>query len=251
MDMDSYAINEDFVLDIYGAEIEQLAEDEICVTLKGHQRNRSLNLLNFETTAVGESQFHIGLNTSDGGISCYFHPSPRQGPSVIWVWAAGFEPAGGVYTNLSHHLTARGISSLRLNCRVPHALEHCILDTLAGIAFLKRKELTPIILVGHSFAGAVVIDAGALRSDVCAVVALSSQIYGADLIDKVAPRPLLLVHGDADQILPHRCSELLYDWAGGPKQLVVLPGAGHGLWECQDEVRELLEGWLIERLTPY
>jgi hypothetical protein len=67
MDMESYAINEDFVLDIYGAEIEQLAKGEICVKVKGHQRNRSLNLLNFETTAIGESQLHIGLNTSDVG----------------------------------------------------------------------------------------------------------------------------------------------------------------------------------------
>jgi hypothetical protein len=125
-----------------------------------------------------------------------------------------------------------------------------MLDTLAGIAFLRRKELAPTALVGHSFAGAVAIDAGALRPEVCAVVALSSQIYGADLVDKVAPRPLLLVHGDADQILPDRCSELLYNWAGDPKKLVVFPGAGHGLRECQDEVQGLLEEWLVERLTP-
>jgi hypothetical protein len=109
----------------------------------------------------------------------------------------------------------------------------------------------PIALVGHSFAGAVVIDAGALRKEVSAVVALSSQVYGADLADKIAPRPILLVHGDADQILPVRCSELLYDWAGDPKQMVVFPGAGHGLGECQHEVRELLEEWLVERLTSY
>ena len=37
-----------------------------------------------------------------------------------------------------------------------------------------------IVLVGHSFGGAVVITAGALNPKVVAVAALSSQLFGTD-----------------------------------------------------------------------
>ena len=39
--------------------------------------------------------------------------------------------------------------------------------------------------------------------------------------------PLLLVHGDADTVVPAEHSRLLYHAAGGPKCLLLVPGAGH------------------------
>ena len=33
-----------------------------------------------------------------------------------------------------------------------------------------------------------------------------------------------------------------------PKRKVIYPGAGHGLQECADDVRDLLRGWLVEEL---
>jgi len=248
--MESYAINEDFVLDIYRAEVHGLAHEGMRITLKGYRRDRSLSLLNVETAYTTASPMHISLKTSDGDVSCFLHLSSRRGGAVIWVGAAGFEPAGGVYTALSQQLTARGISSLRLHCRFPHVLDQCILDAIAGIAFMKHKGFIPIALVGHSFAGAVVIDAGALCSEVGMVVALSSQVYGADLVEKVAPRPLLLIHGDADEILPAACSEILYHRAGEPKEIMIYSGTGHGLREAKDEVLELLKKRLAESLDP-
>ena len=43
-------------------------------------------------------------------------------------------------------------------------------------------------------------------------------------------------------------AETIIDWAPGPKQLVTYPGAGHGLRECADELRTLLEDWLTHLL---
>ena len=104
-----------------------------------------------------------------------------------------------------------------------------VLDTMAGISFLKGTGHTEIVLVGHSFGGAVVISAAPFSPLIKAVVALSSQTGGATNAADVSPRPLLLVHGEDDTRLPSRCSEMIYDWANDPKELVIYPGAEHGL----------------------
>ncbi|WP_431970744.1 alpha/beta hydrolase [Nocardia sp. bgisy134] len=39
--------------------------------------------------------------------------------------------------------------------------------------------------------------------------------------------PVLIMHGDCDELLPVRNAERLYAAASGPKRLVVVPGAGH------------------------
>ena len=53
----------------------------------------------------------------------------------------------------------------------------------------------------------------------------------------LAPRPFLLLHGDADTILPVETSAVVQVLAGGHGEVVVLPGVGHGLAEAHDERR--------------
>lgn len=60
----------------------------------------------------------------------------------------------------------------------------------------------------------------------------------------MSPRPLLLAHGESDTRLPPYCSEQIYSWAKQPKELVLYPGAEHGLMECAEELREMLADWL-------
>jgi fermentation-respiration switch protein FrsA (DUF1100 family) len=46
-------------------------------------------------------------------------------------------------------------------------------------------------------------------------------------ISQIAPRPLLLIHGDADTVVPVKMSRLLFDAAREPKELWIVPGAEH------------------------
>jgi fermentation-respiration switch protein FrsA (DUF1100 family) len=48
-------------------------------------------------------------------------------------------------------------------------------------------------------------------------------------IDKISPRPLLLIHGDKDDVVPVEHARKLFEKAGEPKKLVIIPGAGHRL----------------------
>ena len=47
------------------------------------------------------------------------------------------------------------------------------------------------------------------------------------VVDRIAPRPILLITTDDDRLVPAQESEALYARAGEPKKLVVLKGFGH------------------------
>ena len=50
------------------------------------------------------------------------------------------------------------------------------------------------------------------------------------LVERISPRPLLLIHGDADRMVPLDESRALLARAGEPSELIVLPGVGHFDW---------------------
>jgi len=63
-------------------------------------------------------------------------------------------------------------------------------------------------------------------------------------IDRVSPHPLLLIHGDKDDLVPVEHAHQLYERAGEPKELAIIPGAGHRLRHEEKAVTTALE-WLI------
>ena len=193
----------------------------------------------------------LTLKTDAGDIPCRFHQAQEGSAAVLWVGGAGGGldgPAGGMYPRLAAQLARQGIASLRLHYRLPNRLSDCVLDTLAGVACLRQRGRTRVALVGHSFGGAVVISAGSISDETVGVAALSSQTQGTSRVGALSPRPLLLMHGSADQALPDTCSRDLYSRAMQPKRLLLYPGCRHGLDECCDEVDRDLLGWLRDVL---
>jgi alpha-beta hydrolase superfamily lysophospholipase len=55
------------------------------------------------------------------------------------------------------------------------------------------------------------------------------EIVPAQTVARIAPRPLLIIHGDADRLIPVAQSRELFAAARSPKQRIVVPGAGHCL----------------------
>jgi alpha-beta hydrolase superfamily lysophospholipase len=64
-------------------------------------------------------------------------------------------------------------------------------------------------------------------------------------VDKISPRPLLLVHGDKDEVVPVKQAEKLYKQAGEPKKLAIIEGAGHRL-RLEERAVSAAVGWLQE-----
>ncbi|UCB42916.1 MAG: dienelactone hydrolase family protein [Dehalococcoidales bacterium] len=210
----------------------------------------SLRLIGVKTKPLDTTQTDVVLSTSHGDIRGILHHA-RGSAGIIWVCGAlgGLDgPSFGIFKDLSQELTAEGITSLRLDYRVPGDVPQCVLDVLVGIHFLGQEGVEDIGLVGHSFGGAVVIQAGVMSPQVKTVVGLSSQTYGAHPVDKLSPKPLLLIHGERDQNLPADCSRQIYQWAREPKELVIYQNNGHFLRECHYELHDLIKDWLVNKL---
>ena len=72
------------------------------------------------------------------------------------------------------------------------------------------------------------------------------RVRPVDYISRIAPRPLLLVHGDRDEVVDVGHAYKLYDRAGEPKQLSVVEVAGHRLRQ-NDRVMTIVTDWLKSR----
>jgi fermentation-respiration switch protein FrsA (DUF1100 family) len=64
-----------------------------------------------------------------------------------------------------------------------------------------------------------------------------------DYVSRVSPVPLLVVHGDEDETVPVEQGRMLYDAAGEPRELVILPGGKHRLRQDPRSL-ECLQDWL-------
>ncbi|MNS32400.1 esterase [compost metagenome] len=141
-------------------------------------------------------------------------------------------------------------------------------DVEAGVAWLQTRGMRRIGALGLSMGGAAVIRAAARNPAIHAVVTdgtfdrvghviakragdrgypfprlvarsvtrEADRCLGArlgasdpvDLIASIAPRPVLIVHGEADTTSPVANARRLYAAAHEPKELLVVPGAAHG-----------------------
>ncbi len=206
-----------------------------------------LNLRGVERRDEAEGQERLRLLTDAGAVECRWHPAPAGNAAVLWVFGAGGGlggPAGGLYTRLGQQLRPRGVASLEVAYRHPGRLGECVQDVLLGLAWLAGEGRRRVALVGHSFGGAVVITAGAASEAVIAVAALSSQARGTEAAAALSPRPLMVMHGTDDEILPDACSRDIYERARQPKELILYPGCRHGLDQCREELDRDLAGWL-------
>lgn len=69
------------------------------------------------------------------------------------------------------------------------------------------------------------------------------RITPLDHVGRIAPRPLLLVHGDRDETVPVDHAYMMFEKAGEPRRMVVLEGAGHRLRHEERAVAAILD-WL-------
>jgi dipeptidyl aminopeptidase/acylaminoacyl peptidase len=65
-------------------------------------------------------------------------------------------------------------------------------------------------------------------------------------VDRISPRPLLLVHGDADELIPLEHAHRLYQKAKEPKELKVIPGARHKM-RLAKAAMDCVVAWLKAR----
>lgn len=73
------------------------------------------------------------------------------------------------------------------------------------------------------------------------------------VVDKISPRPILFITTDDDRLVPPEESIALYEKAGEPKKLVILPKWGHYEVYAGDAYRQVMDptvAWFQQHLPP-
>jgi dienelactone hydrolase len=192
----------------------------------------------------------LQLRTTRGSIPIILHGVETASRGVLCVSGAigGFDGPAGLYPRLGLELPDQGYIVARMNYRHPNDFDECLLDTLGTLNFLASIGVERAALIGHSFGGAVAINAGTISTVASTVIAISSQLAGAHVVDKLAPKPLLLIHGTADTILPDECSRILYEKAREPKTLKLFEGADHRMNPAGKELFTFVQDWIISNI---
>ncbi|MBC7246849.1 MAG: alpha/beta fold hydrolase [Actinobacteria bacterium] len=68
-----------------------------------------------------------------------------------------------------------------------------------------------------------------------------------EVVARISPTPLLIVHGDDDDTVPVTEARLLYEAAREPKELFIVPGGGHRL-RLDEVAMDKAVSWMLQRL---
>ncbi len=195
---------------------------------------------------------HVEVYTMEGLLTLFWHGDPAA-EHVVLTCGGGMGgllgPAKAIYHDLGEHLWANhGIATIRVGYRTPNHLPRCVHDVAAAGDLASRTGARRFVVLGHSFGGAVAVQAGTVLAEHCAgVVTFATQSAGCEQASALAA-PLLLFHGDRDEILPFETSVVVRELAGHG-EVIALPGEGHLLDGAADELRDRLGVWIPERFA--
>ncbi|WP_395663205.1 alpha/beta hydrolase [Aestuariivirga sp.] len=204
-------------------------------------------------TGVSEER----VKTPDGETIVLWHAGARPGyPTILFFHGNGGEVAGRAERMAFYQ--SQGFGALFVSYRGYGAStgniseQGFITDALTAYDFLAARglEAKDIVLVGESLGTGVAVQLAAMRpvgamvleAPFTAAVDVAAEIYpwlpvrllmkdqfrSRDVIGKVTA-PLLIIHGDADRIIPVAHGRKLHELANEPKELVILPGASHDM----------------------
>jgi len=212
----------------------------------------ALEVLASQEVELAPGLRHVELYTMRGLLTLLWHEPPEgtapAGAALVLCGGAMgglLGPSGGLFHRLGVEWARRGVAVLRVSYRKPNDLDACCVDVAAAVQLaVGGSGAERVVVMGHSFGGAVAVRVGVgLHQFVVGVVTFATQSAGCELAAGLQGAPLLLFHGDRDEILPLDCSEMVRMLAGSG-ELVRLPGDGHLLAKSGDIIWERLEEWL-------
>ncbi|MBI4671675.1 MAG: alpha/beta fold hydrolase [Chloroflexi bacterium] len=166
--------------------------------------------------------------------------------------------------------------------------ENELLDLDAVAQYAQRFGYQRIIVMGSSMGGAVAIRYAADSTRVDGVITLGAFAHGRfsiwalsglgllqiplsravirhayatrierarppyaprDFVSQISPRPLLILHGEYDNLIPLSHARALYANAQEPKQLYVIPRGAHDLENLNGQTKQHVLKWMEETFS--
>lgn len=201
------------------------------------------------------SLIHREVYTSRGLLTVFRHDPPPgvqvlRGAIVACGGAMGgvLGPGRGLYQRLGERWADRGVPVVRVGYREPNNLDLCAHDLACGVEMVRDAGADRVVVMGHSFGGAVAVRTAVIMpASVAGVVTFATQSAGCEVAGALAGRPLLLFHGDQDELLPIEASHVVAAIAGHG-EVVPMVGDGHVLANSDDAIVERLDTWIVDTL---
>lgn len=214
----------------------------------------ALGILASQQVMVNAELRHVEMYTGRGLLSVLWHEPQgvaRPFATVMLGGAMGgvLGPGESLYHALGVEFARRGVPSIRMSYRRPNDMDSCCVDAAAAVQLAVGSGADKVVLMGHSFGGAVAIRvAVGLSEMVAGVVTFATQSAGCEIAGGLQGKPLLMFHGDHDSILPADASEVVRAIAGAG-DLRILPGDDHLLARSHETLyREVLD-WVEALVT--
>jgi pimeloyl-ACP methyl ester carboxylesterase len=197
------------------------------------------------------SLLHREVYTSRGLLTVLWHrPSTGASRHRAAIVACGgamggvLGPGHGLYQRLGERWAERGVDVVRIGYREPNNLDLCAHDLACGVEIVRDAGAERVVVMGHSFGGAVAVRTAVIMPvSVAGVVTFATQSAGCEVAGALAGRPLLLFHGDRDELLPPEASQVVAAIAGHG-EVEIIPGEGHLLAKSDDLIVDRLDAWL-------
>lgn len=210
----------------------------------------ALHPLAHSEVAITSNLVHREIYTGRGLLTGLLHEPPPEStvPAAIVMCGGAMGgllgPGHALFHVLGERWAQRGVRAVRIGYRSPNDLDRCAHDLACGVEWARDVGAERIVVIGHSFGGAVAVrTAVVMPASVAGVVTFATQSAGCEVAGALGGRPLLLFHGDQDEILPAEASHMVQAIAGDG-EVVMLPGDGHLLAKSDEVIIERLDAWL-------
>jgi len=196
----------------------------------------------------------IEIITMEGLLGIWWHGMTDATDVVLMCGGAAggvLGPGRSLYLELGQELAEQGRAAMAIDYRQPGDTRRCVLDVCAAADLALRNGAERYVILGHSFGGAVAIQAaGIFPTSTAGVITYATQSAGCEEASAMGDVPLLLVHGGSDSILGPENSELVRTLAGHG-EVVIIAGADHLLAEQPDRLAELSRNWIAARFEEH
>lgn len=220
-------------------------------------RRSPLDMLGVLAKADGElseTSRIVEIYTMEGLLQIMWHGSPGATDVVLMCGGAMggmLGPGRSLYLELGLELAAEGRAAMAIGYRKPGDLTGSLLDTCAAADLALRNGAERFAILGHSFGGAVAIQAAStFAAHTAGVITYATQSAGCEEAALIGDTPLLLLHGERDSILGPENSTMVQSLAG-TGEIRIFPNTDHLMAEAADEIADITGTWLREKLDAH
>jgi alpha-beta hydrolase superfamily lysophospholipase len=183
-------------------------------------------IFNFRGTGPSGGNFDMmgWVHDVQGAID-HLHSCPQVDQSRIYLMGFSGGAAASVYATAHDARVARLVL-----CACPAEFRRIVTERKADFSIDRFRQIG--LIRDKGFPPSLDDWANSFR-----------EITPINWVDRIAPRPVLMLQGNNDDLIEEEQAWCLYEKAGEPKEIAIVAGAGHKL-RLSDQAMDIALAWL-------